>query len=60
MTEKNRTYERIEAGKKMARSGYTPSVRERRKFLRRMLILLVSHREAAYAVLEGDLGRSRQ
>ena len=60
MIEKIRTRERIEAGKKTARSGYIPSVRERRKMLRRMLVLLVSHREAAYAVLEGDLGRSRQ
>ena len=60
MTEKKRTLERIEAGRKTARSGYIPSVRERRKMLRRMLVLLVSHSEAAYAVLEGDLGRSRQ
>ena len=60
MTEKSRTRERIEAGRKTARSGYIPSVRERRKMLRRMLTLFVSHREAAYAVLEGDLGRSRQ
>ena len=60
MTEKKRTLERIEAGRKTVRSGYIPSVRERRKMLRRMLVLLVSHSEAAYAVLEGDLGRSRQ
>ena len=60
MTERTRTLERIEAGRKIAYSGHIPSVRERRKMLRRMLVLLVSHREAAYDVLEGDLGRSRQ
>lgn len=60
MTEKDRTSERIEAGQKIVRSGKVSSVRERRKRLKRMLVLLVSHREAAYSVLEGDLGRSRQ
>ncbi len=60
MSERSRTRERIEAGQEAVRNGVIPSVRERRKILRRMLILLVSHREAAYSVLAGDLGRSRQ
>jgi len=60
MTDRNRIFERIRSGREAVRSGAFPSVKERRKTLRRMLVLLVSHSEAAYSVLADDLGRSRQ
>ena len=60
MTEKIRLFERIESGRTAVRAGRIPGLRERRKTLKRLLILLVSHREAAYSVLADDLGRSRQ
>ena len=60
MTERSRLFDRIEAARKAARAGHIPSLRERRKILKRLLVLLVSHREAACAVLNEDLGRSRQ
>lgn len=60
MTGRSRILDRIDAGRAAAAAGRIPGVRERRKILRRMLVLLVSHREAAYSVLADDLGRSRQ
>ena len=60
MTDRNRIFDRIRSGREAVRSGRIPSVKERRKTLRRMLVLLVSHSEAAYSVLAEDFGRSRE
>ena len=58
--EQTKVFERIAAGRQAALNRRIPSVRERRKMLKRMLTLLISHREALYSVLADDLGRSRQ
>lgn len=60
MTDRDRIFERIRAGREAVRAGRISSVKDRRKTLRRMLVLLVSHSEAAYSALADDFGRSRE